>query len=98
MPTLSAPSQLRNAATAIAALRALGEPLPAQAIATGVANAHAPGRLQHFERDGVAVLVDVGHNPQAARELASWLRGRSEERRVGNECVSTCRSRWSPYH
>src|SRR3546814_13020044 len=24
--------------------------------------------------------------------------GRSEERRVGTECVSTCRSRWSPYH
>src|SRR3546814_3247304 len=23
---------------------------------------------------------------------------RSEERRVGNECVSTCRCRWSPYH
>src|SRR3546814_5577106 len=23
---------------------------------------------------------------------------RSEERRVGKECVSTCRSRWSPYH
>src|SRR3546814_2056202 len=28
----------------------------------------------------------------AAKEL------RSEERRVGKECVSTCRSRWSPYH
>src|SRR3546814_6347097 len=35
----------------------------------------------------------------------SWLiksalnyRSRSEERRVGKECVSTCRSRWSPYH
>src|SRR3546814_19658768 len=28
---------------------------------------------------------------------ASPLR-RSEERRVGKECVSTCRSRWSPYH
>src|SRR3546814_6405796 len=27
----------------------------------------------------------------------SW-RTRSEERRVGKECVSTCRSRWSPYH
>src|SRR3546814_10025894 len=27
-----------------------------------------------------------------------WVRGRSEERRVGKECVSTCRSRWSPYH
>src|SRR3546814_13763387 len=26
-----------------------------------------------------------------------WTR-RSEERRVGKECVSTCRSRWSPYH
>src|SRR3546814_15665732 len=27
-----------------------------------------------------------------------WCMGRSEERRVGKECVSTCRSRWSPYH
>src|SRR3546814_3935246 len=26
------------------------------------------------------------------------LKARSEERRVGKECVSTCRSRWSPYH
>src|SRR3546814_11005222 len=26
------------------------------------------------------------------------LGNRSEERRVGKECVSTCRSRWSPYH
>src|SRR3546814_13310237 len=29
---------------------------------------------------------------------ASLLANRSEERRVGKECVSTCRSRWSPYH
>src|SRR3546814_15633318 len=29
-------------------------------------------------------------------ELADTVR--SEERRVGKECVSTCRSRWSPYH
>src|SRR3546814_17216937 len=30
---------------------------------------------------------------------AGWCYGgRSEERRVGKECVSTCRSRWSPYH
>src|SRR3546814_13930022 len=27
-----------------------------------------------------------------------YLLIRSEERRVGKECVSTCRSRWSPYH
>src|SRR3546814_17716716 len=26
------------------------------------------------------------------------IKGRSEERRVGKECVSTCRYRWSPYH
>src|SRR3546814_19423189 len=31
-------------------------------------------------------------------QLADVLRHRSEERRVGKECVSTCRSRWSPYH
>src|SRR3546814_3572210 len=29
---------------------------------------------------------------------ATLLESRSEERRVGKECVSTCRSRWSPYH
>src|SRR3546814_19324561 len=29
--------------------------------------------------------------------LLSTLHARSEERRVGKECVSTCRSRWSPY-
>ena len=36
----------------------------------------------------------------AARAMMSQLtgHGRSEERRVGKECVSTCRSRWSPYH
>src|SRR3546814_5253049 len=34
---------------------------------------------------------------EAARQDATVSR-RSEERRVGKECVSTCRSRWSPYH
>src|SRR3546814_18043817 len=28
----------------------------------------------------------------------TYIRLRSEERRVGKECVRTCRSRWSPYH
>src|SRR3546814_2327878 len=36
------------------------------------------------------------------RSFQDWLDtladDRSEERRVGKECVSTCRSRWSPYH
>lgn len=74
LPRLAAPAQLRNAATAIAALRALDIGIDDAAWGRGVATARLAGRLQRFERDGVEVLVDVGHNPQAARELASWLR------------------------
>src|SRR6056297_2770123 len=37
----------------------------------------------------------AGEGVQQQRFAGS--RGRSEERRVGKECVSTCRSRWSPY-
>src|SRR3546814_12051020 len=33
-----------------------------------------------------------------ATKYADRCDKRSEERRVGNECVSPCRSRWSPYH
>src|SRR3546814_11611847 len=36
-----------------------------------------------------ACLVSISYTPLASR---------SEERRVGKECVSTCQSRWSPYH
>src|SRR3546814_2880606 len=42
------------------------------------------------ERWVVSVSGDAGEATIAER--------RSEERRVGKECVSTCRSRWSPYH
>ena len=47
----------------------------------------------------------TGNYPGKARNIdelrADILKAasyRSEERRVGKECVSTCRSRWSPYH
>src|SRR3546814_3821836 len=42
---------------------------------------------------------DVGRR-RGGRPLTDRQRRklRSEERRVGKECVSTCRSRWSPYH
>jgi dihydrofolate synthase/folylpolyglutamate synthase len=73
MPALAAPVQLRNAACAIAALRALGARIDKRTYADGVANAQVAGRLQRFERDGVEIVVDVGHNPQAARALAAWL-------------------------
>src|SRR3546814_3378831 len=43
--------------------------------------------------DGRMIKQKLG--PFEAGEIERWAR--SEERRVGKECVSTCRSRWSPY-
>src|SRR3546814_12055642 len=50
-----------------------------------------------------AYFGDIGDNTlpdQVAgmKQLAERYPWRSEERRVGKECVSTCRSRWSPAH
>lgn len=73
MPQLAGPVQLRNAAVAIATLRALPVDLPETAFAEGVHNAQVSARLQRFERDGVEIVIDVGHNPQAVRALAAWL-------------------------
>src|SRR3546814_16874905 len=45
--------------------------------------------------------IAASHHPRAYRQErvpAIFFGDRSEERRVGKECVSTCRSRWSPYH
>src|SRR3546814_16301419 len=63
-------------------------------------------KLMHeFKAHGVGPL-----NSMALGFYEQWVNGqraiahggdtvwRSEERRVGKECVSTCRSRWSPYH
>src|SRR3546814_15760225 len=52
----------------------------------------------------VGETVKLGYVDQSRDTLAAdknvWeeISGRSEERRVGKECVSTCISRWSPYH
>src|SRR3546814_17713139 len=61
-----------------------------------------PGASRKLTGKEEALLVATAcSSPPAGR--ARWtielLAGeRSEERRVGKECVSTCRSRWSPYH
>src|SRR3546814_11965207 len=59
---------------------------------------------------GTGAVILPWNDPLRVAEKASLLdhlRGgrlllgvgrRSEERRVGKECVSTCRSRWAPYH
>src|SRR3546814_6884530 len=46
-------------------------------------------------RAGSYAACILGRMPDTANDIAAM---RSEERRVGKECVSTCRSRWSPYH
>src|SRR3546814_11656068 len=45
-------------------------------------------------------LIDALYSGAASAyiETEVTFEDRSEERRVGKECVSTCRSRWSPYH
>jgi dihydrofolate synthase / folylpolyglutamate synthase len=83
LPTLAAPVQINNAATAIAALYALEDRIEwnEDAIASGVRNAAVAARLQRFTKDGAAdVVVDVGHNPQAARVLAQWLQSNAAVR------------------
>jgi dihydrofolate synthase / folylpolyglutamate synthase len=73
-PSLEASCQHANAAAAIAVLHALRDRLGwnASAIARGVAGAHIGARLQRFACSP-GLIVDVAHNPQAARVLAAWL-------------------------
>jgi len=73
-PTLDAPCQHANAAAAIAALHSLRARLDwnPQAIARGVADARVGARLQRFASEP-ELIIDVAHNPQAARVLATWL-------------------------
>src|SRR3546814_9000269 len=44
------------------------------------------------------VATDVVDDVVLLVQLAQLFQARSEERRVGKECVGTSRSRWSPYH
>src|SRR3546814_16176167 len=48
--------------------------------------------------DQLRELFDLGYHMKHVDTIFDRVFGRSEERRVGKECVSTCRSRWSPYH
>src|SRR3546814_3034018 len=72
-----------------------------------VCSSDLPKLFPGIERDLKDKLQDRGWLSPAGSKLAKRATGvgqgkgkvvRSEERRVGKECVSTCRSRWSPYH
>jgi dihydrofolate synthase/folylpolyglutamate synthase len=80
-PALAAPVQYANASAAIATLHALatgGRIAPmalGRAAADGMRAVRVAARLQSLGGDPLLV-VDVGHNPQAARALADWLGAR----------------------
>jgi dihydrofolate synthase/folylpolyglutamate synthase len=75
-PALRGPAQLRNAATALAAIDALRERLPVAggAVREGLVHVELPGRLQVLPGRPTIVL-DVAHNAQAAGVLADALAG-----------------------
>src|SRR3546814_4508744 len=66
--------------------------------------------MAEFARTKLSLLpqvVNLEHGPPSLNTLSRVFRlldpepfeaARSEERRVGKECVRTCRSRWAPYH
>src|SRR3546814_11781627 len=99
------PATLLSIMTAVRSAVAAGEEIllqrrPVRRAGTRVGCLDVEGQC-FAERDLVA--VDPGAHLRLRGEAGSeqqqaGQRCRSEERRVGKECVSTCRSRWSPYH
>ncbi|MEW6119460.1 MAG: bifunctional tetrahydrofolate synthase/dihydrofolate synthase [Pseudomonadota bacterium] len=74
LPAMAGAYQLRNAAAALAALESLRARLPVggAAIQAGLVEARVPGRFQVLAH-APELIVDVAHNPEAARALAATL-------------------------
>src|SRR3546814_15280037 len=95
-PTLS---DIRNAAARIAPLAHVTPVLRSRSL-DALAGCRLHFKCENLQRIG-AFKFRGACNAVFSLDMASAARGvvtRSEERRVGKECVSTCRSRWSPYH
>src|SRR3546814_18331474 len=86
--------QIRNErAAAFALQREAAAPTGEPAVAVTASKG-----LRMFAVAGLVVLIcQIFLGGWTSTNYAA-LACRSEERRVGKECVSTCRSRWSPYH
>ena len=55
--------------------------------------------VDHFHARGFPATVELADRlPVKAGQHIVDIGCRSEERRVGKECIEPCRSRWSPYH
>ena len=85
------PTRPLKAFAPLKAAAAARAPLLRVAIGTTATGLPAPRPEVAFLADGPFELYDPGTSKRLAQ-------GRSEERRVGKECTSWCRSRWSPYH
>src|SRR3546814_13826119 len=75
------------------------------ALVTGVQTCALPISAPHESALGALFFAHLAERALTTRDCVDGNRtpahtagSRSEERRVGKECVSTCRSRWSPYH
>jgi len=87
LPALAGSMQLANATTALAVLEA-AEPailVPDEAVRSGLARVRLPGRFQVFGKDPEWIL-DVAHNPDAARALALSL----VARQIRGRTVAVC--------
>src|SRR3546814_12205926 len=81
----------------------VGESVHVAALSAGTAALHLALILLDVKRDDIvlcqSMTFSASANPIAyLGDTPVFIDSRSEERRVGQECVSTCRSRWSPYH
>src|SRR3546814_11806888 len=84
-------------------------PIPERSRTRGCCASFQPSLTAHTQPD-IDAVGDPCHHDHAEGERIAKMRilqhvtanlgkeQRSEERRVGKECVSTCRSRWSPCH
>src|SRR3546814_11555887 len=81
-----------------------GVDMPARAARAQIASAINVvvqiGRLSDGRRRLMSLSEITGMEGEVVtmQDIFRFRMMRSEERRVGKECVSTCRSRWSPYH
>src|SRR3546814_7610968 len=95
-----------SAANALSDVYAMGvRPLLALEILGMPLGKLAPGTVREILAGGASICSEAGipiaggHSIDAPEPIYGLaVIGRSEERRVGQEGVSTCRSRWSPYH
>src|SRR3546814_2797766 len=104
-PILGALTRLATAPALLAATPALAQAVTAPAPALGsdgVADVNLVGKVgldgKAAVQDAPDPVGDTVDQADGAVQKSVDAANQIEERRVGKECVSTCRSRWSPYH